>query len=44
MRQLRIGWLRRRYLMFGMMAKKPIPQHIVDAWFDAGIAGRADPP
>jgi pimeloyl-ACP methyl ester carboxylesterase len=37
MRQLRIGWLRRRWLMFGMMAKKPIPQHIVDAWFDAGI-------
>ena len=37
MRQLRIGWLRKRYLMFGMMAKKPIPQHIVDAWFDAGL-------
>jgi pimeloyl-ACP methyl ester carboxylesterase len=37
MRQLRIGWLRRRWLMFGMMAKKPIPQHIVDAWFDAAL-------
>jgi pimeloyl-ACP methyl ester carboxylesterase len=37
MRQLRIGWLRRQYLMFGMMAKKPIPQHLVDAWFDAGL-------
>jgi pimeloyl-ACP methyl ester carboxylesterase len=37
MRQLRIGWLRRQWLMFGMMAKKPIPQHIVDAWFDAGL-------
>ena len=37
MRQLRIGWLRRRWLMFGMMAKKPIPQHIVDAWFDAAM-------
>jgi pimeloyl-ACP methyl ester carboxylesterase len=37
MRQLRIGWLRRRWFMFGMMAKKPIPQHIVDAWFDAAM-------
>jgi pimeloyl-ACP methyl ester carboxylesterase len=37
MRLLRIGWLRRQYLMFGMMAKKPIPQHLVDAWVDAGL-------
>jgi pimeloyl-ACP methyl ester carboxylesterase len=37
MRQLRIGWLRRQYLMFGMMAKKPVPQHLVDAWFSAGL-------
>jgi pimeloyl-ACP methyl ester carboxylesterase len=37
MRQLRIGWLRRQYLMFWMMAKKPIPQHLVDAWFEAGL-------
>jgi pimeloyl-ACP methyl ester carboxylesterase len=37
MRQLRIGWMRRQYLLFGMMAKKPIPQPIVDAWFDAGL-------
>ncbi|WP_319445119.1 MULTISPECIES: alpha/beta hydrolase [unclassified Mycobacterium] len=37
MRQMRIGWLRRQYLMFGMMAKKPIPQHLVDAWFDVGL-------
>jgi pimeloyl-ACP methyl ester carboxylesterase len=37
MRQLRIGWLRRQWLIFGMMAKKPIPQPIVDAWFDAGL-------
>lgn len=37
MRQLRIGWLRRRWLMFGMMTKKPIPQRIVDAWFDAAL-------
>jgi pimeloyl-ACP methyl ester carboxylesterase len=38
MRQLRIGWLRRQWLMFGMMAKKPIPQHIVNAWFEAALA------
>ncbi|OPX09878.1 alpha/beta fold hydrolase [Mycobacterium sp. AT1] len=33
MRMLAVGWLRRRYLVFGMMAKKPIPQSIVDHWF-----------
>jgi pimeloyl-ACP methyl ester carboxylesterase len=38
--QLRNGWLRRRWFMFGMMAKKPIAQHIVDAWLAAGIADR----
>jgi pimeloyl-ACP methyl ester carboxylesterase len=37
MRQLRVGWLRRQWLVFGMMAKKPIPQRIVDAWFAAGL-------
>jgi pimeloyl-ACP methyl ester carboxylesterase len=37
MRQLRIGWIRNRYLMFGMMAKKPIPQPIVDGWFEAAL-------
>jgi pimeloyl-ACP methyl ester carboxylesterase len=37
MRQLRVGWLRRQYLLFGMMAKKPVSQHLVDAWFDAGL-------
>jgi pimeloyl-ACP methyl ester carboxylesterase len=37
MRQLRVGWLRRQWLIFGMMAKKPIPQRIVDAWFSAGL-------
>src|SRR3982074_488406 len=30
--QLKIGWLRRQWLMFGQMAKKPVPQDIVDAW------------
>jgi pimeloyl-ACP methyl ester carboxylesterase len=40
MRQLRIGWLRRQWLMFGQMAKKPVPQDIVDAWTAAGLANR----
>jgi pimeloyl-ACP methyl ester carboxylesterase len=38
MRQLRIGWLRNRRLMFGMMAKQPVPQPIVDDWTAAGLA------
>ena len=37
MRQLRIGWLRKQWLMFGMMARKPIPQRIVDAWVDSAL-------
>jgi pimeloyl-ACP methyl ester carboxylesterase len=41
MRQLGIGWVRRRYLMFGMMAKKPIPQRIVDHWFGAALQDKA---
>jgi pimeloyl-ACP methyl ester carboxylesterase len=40
MRQLTIGWLRRQWLIFGQMAKKPIPQDIVDAWMAAGLADR----
>lgn len=38
MRQLKIGWLRRQRLLFGMMAKKPVPQHLVDAWLDSALA------
>jgi pimeloyl-ACP methyl ester carboxylesterase len=38
MRQLRIGWLRKQWLMFGQMAKKPVPQDIVDEWMAAGLA------
>ena len=34
LRMLAVGWLRRQYLVFGMMAKKPVPQPIVDRWFD----------
>jgi pimeloyl-ACP methyl ester carboxylesterase len=40
MRQLKIGWLRRQWLIFGQMAKKPVPQDIVDAWMAAGLADR----
>jgi pimeloyl-ACP methyl ester carboxylesterase len=40
MRQLKIGWLRRQWLMFGQMAKKPVPQYIVDEWLAAGLADR----
>jgi pimeloyl-ACP methyl ester carboxylesterase len=40
MRQLKIGWLRRQWLMFGQMAKKPVPQDIVDQWLAAGLADR----
>jgi pimeloyl-ACP methyl ester carboxylesterase len=38
MRQLRIGWLRRQWFMFGMMAKTPVPQHIVENWTEAGLS------
>jgi pimeloyl-ACP methyl ester carboxylesterase len=40
MRQLKIGWLRRQWLIFGQMAKKPVPQDIVDEWMAAGLADR----
>ena len=38
MRQLKVGWLRRQWFMFGQMAKKPVPQHIIDDWLAAGLA------
>jgi|SRR5215211_7525484 len=40
MRQLKIGWLRKQWLMFGQMAKKPVRQDIVDAWLTAGLNNR----
>jgi pimeloyl-ACP methyl ester carboxylesterase len=40
MSQLKIGWLRRQWLMFGQMAKQPVPQDIVDEWMAAGLADR----
>ncbi|BBX70664.1 alpha/beta fold hydrolase [Mycolicibacterium psychrotolerans] len=41
MRQLRVGRLRRQRLMFGMMAKHPVPQAVVEQWVAAGLADRA---
>lgn len=38
MQQLRIGWLRNRFFMFGMMAAKPIPAQVIDAWTAPGLA------
>jgi pimeloyl-ACP methyl ester carboxylesterase len=38
MQQLRIGWLRNRFFMFGMMAAKPVPQDVIRAWTDPGLA------
>ncbi len=40
MRQLKIGWLRRQWFMFGQMAKTPVPQDIVDEWLAAGLTDR----
>ena len=41
MRMLRIDWLRRQYPMFGMMARKPIPQRIVEQWFENALRDKA---
>lgn len=38
MRQMRIGWLRNRFFLWGMMAAKPIPQEVMEAWTDPGLA------
>jgi pimeloyl-ACP methyl ester carboxylesterase len=40
MRQLKVGWLRRQWLIFGQMAKKPVPQDSVEEWMAAGLADR----
>lgn len=41
MKQMRIPWLRDRFFMWGMMAKKSIPQATMDAWTEPGLADRA---
>jgi pimeloyl-ACP methyl ester carboxylesterase len=37
LQQMRIRWLRNRFFMWGMMAAKPIPQDVIEAWTDPGI-------
>jgi pimeloyl-ACP methyl ester carboxylesterase len=36
--QFRIGWARRTPMVLGLMAKKPIPDAIITAWTDPGLA------
>jgi pimeloyl-ACP methyl ester carboxylesterase len=36
--QMRVGWLRDRFFMWGMMAAKRIPQNVMDAWTAPAIA------
>ncbi|BBY29571.1 alpha/beta fold hydrolase [Mycolicibacterium sediminis] len=38
MKQMRIGWLRDRFFMFGMMSRRRIPQTVMNAWTDPGLA------
>src|SRR5262245_46685318 len=40
MRQLKIGWLRRQWLIFGQIAKKPVPQDLIDQRLVRGRAHR----
>ena len=40
MKQMRIGWLRDRFFMFGMMARRSIPQDVIEAWTAPGIADK----
>lgn len=40
LRMLKAGWLRRQRPVFGMMAKKPVPQDIVDAWLVHALADK----
>jgi pimeloyl-ACP methyl ester carboxylesterase len=40
LRTLKAGWLRRQRPIFGMMAKKPVPQDIVDAWLLHALADK----
>ncbi|OBB83792.1 alpha/beta fold hydrolase [Mycolicibacterium peregrinum] len=40
LRQMRIEWLRRQPILWGEMAKKPIPQHLFEGWTEAALADR----
>ncbi|MFI5782112.1 alpha/beta fold hydrolase [Nocardia sp. NPDC051570] len=37
LRQLRIGWLRRSPLLFGWMARRPLPDELVHGWTEPGL-------
>lgn len=39
-RQLRIGWLRRTPLLFGQMAKHPLPDDLVRGWTESALRDR----
>lgn len=38
LQQMRVGWLRNRFFMWGMMAARPIPQRVMDAWTAPAIS------
>lgn len=38
LKQMRIGWLRDRFFMWGMMAARRIPQSVMEAWTAPAIA------
>ncbi|WP_372452020.1 alpha/beta fold hydrolase [Nocardia albiluteola] len=40
LRQLRIGWLRRSPLLFGWMARRPLPDELVRGWTESGLHNR----
>ncbi|SUA78340.1 Haloalkane dehalogenase [Nocardia otitidiscaviarum] len=40
LRQLRIAWLRRSPLMFGWMAREPLPDEMVRGWTESGLRDR----
>ncbi|MFJ4650730.1 alpha/beta fold hydrolase [Nocardia sp. NPDC088792] len=37
LKQFRIGWIRRSPLMFGWMARKPLPDELVHGWTEPGL-------
>ncbi|MGW5571037.1 alpha/beta fold hydrolase [Nocardia thailandica] len=37
LRQLRVGWLRRSPLLFGWMARRPLPDDLVRGWTEPGL-------
>lgn len=39
-RQMRVGWLRRTPLLFGQMAKRPLPDELVRGWTEGVLTDR----